>query len=375
MRVLVTRGPNLLTPEAGDWATLRVFLESKFNTSSNPEPRTLTQLPYFLGWLKQAIINLYQEGGRFTPSQVLILCGSAGVGKNVLQDIITALLGGRKADPFSHMEGGTSFNGELVEVEHWMVADQQSSTKHADKQRLKACIKQTAVNATMHVNAKFGKPINIECYRRLTISLNDHPEALRVLPSLSRDLEDKLMILQVLPGLQFGDNQSFGSYQQWWTAIKSELPAFVHYILTGHTIDRDHGDQRYGIKSYKNPEILRIIADESQEVRFLEMIDQCVFQARNTEWVGTSHELFRELYSPSTAKELEIIGCTGSVKVGHLLGKLLTARPDRFPNAGLVSGIRRYRIFPPQAPCPIIDDGGIVARSFTGGNQVISPEV
>lgn len=371
MRILVPRGPDLLKPEKGDWPTLASFLTSKFNQGLEAEEGGghgcfKEQFPFFLGWLSRAVGDLYTHDGRFQPNQALVLCGRVNVGKNIIQDIVTEALGRRKADPFAYMEGTSGFNGELIEAEHWQVADQQTSTKYVDRARLAACIKQTCVNASMRVNAKFSQPINIEFFRRLTISLNDEPDALRVLPPLTPDFEDKLMILHVLPGLPFGHGRAFTTYRDWWPQVVAEMPAFVHYLACEHAVAPEHHDLRYGVRSHKDPEIRRRINIQSPEECFLEIVDQCVFAVRTTTWIGTARELHQEIFSFSQSRELEIIGCTGPNKVGQFLAKLMIRRPERFEPSTTVNGLKRYRILPPQVESPLTASQG--EELSTGGS-------
>ena len=50
--VLVTRGPKLVEPAAGDWPTIRAFLAQKLDTSEVKTGESAkNQSPYFLGWL------------------------------------------------------------------------------------------------------------------------------------------------------------------------------------------------------------------------------------------------------------------------------------------------------------------------------------
>jgi len=47
---------------------------------------------------------------------------------NGLQDVITSLLGGRQAKPYSFMTGATHFNGHLAGAEHLRIGDENPMT-------------------------------------------------------------------------------------------------------------------------------------------------------------------------------------------------------------------------------------------------------
>jgi hypothetical protein len=60
-------------------------------------------------------------------------------------------------------------------------------------------------------------------------------------------------------------------------AIAGELPAFAHYLLYEHQIRgeiKDEKNDRFGIKAYHHPVVLRALAATTMEHQFLEEIDR-----------------------------------------------------------------------------------------------------
>ncbi len=100
-------------------------LNSREEVPGSDQTAAEDQLPFILGWLSCGCRCLYLGGGEFFPNQCLILCGPVSAGKNVMQDIIMAVLGQRVVDPFAFLEGSTGFNGELLAAEHWAVASER----------------------------------------------------------------------------------------------------------------------------------------------------------------------------------------------------------------------------------------------------------
>jgi hypothetical protein len=356
--LLVTKSPALLEPEEGNWDTIRDFIETRldYNPAEEPDPkerqaaRAKAQSPYFYGWLAHAAKSLYLESGRFVPSQALVLCGGAGVGKNTLQEeIITELLGGRQADPFDHMEGSSSFNGELAGAEHWCIADKQSSAKHADREKMKSCLKEGCVNRSVRINAKHQQPINVEVWRRISISMNESAECLRVLPSLSSDFADKLMILHVVGTAFHGAGTEFSTYQDWRTQIQAELPAFLHYLLHAHAIGPAMVDSRYGVVSYHDPEMVQRMHEQSQEGRLEEILNQYLFNGKVPPEEMSAQRIYQTISQLADYGELSSIGCDSALKMGTLLAKLVEQKPERFSKR-MLRGQTSYRIAPPIIP-------------------------
>ena len=357
LRLLVTRSPELLAPVGGEsWDTIRDFIETRLDYDPALDPsaekqavRAKTQSPYFYGWLSRAAQSLYLNGGKFEPSQALVLCGAASGGKNTLQELLTALLGNRHADPFDYIEGSSGFNGELAGAEHWMIADKQSSAKHTDREKMKSCMKQACVNRTMQINAKHQHPISVEIWRRLSISLNHSPECLRVLPSLSSDFADKLMIFHVLGRPFHGEGTDFATFQAWWEQITAELPAFLHHLLR-HRVEPAMASLRYGVEAYHDPEIVQRMHEQSQEGRLVEILDMFLRITDRKAYERTAKEVQNEIW-PEGSEELRSIGCDSALKMGTLLTKLVEQMPERF-SSRIRSGNKLYLIRPRIAsPC------------------------
>ena len=103
-RILVTSQLQLPAAVKGECPTIKKLLERWFGEE---------QLPYVLGWLKHAYLNLLPKNKAHQPAQMLALCGEPGAGKNFFQDIVTEILGGRVAKPYRYLCGNTQFNSDL----------------------------------------------------------------------------------------------------------------------------------------------------------------------------------------------------------------------------------------------------------------------
>ncbi|MDR0727379.1 MAG: hypothetical protein LBF26_00565 [Puniceicoccales bacterium] len=183
---LITQSPNLFFPESGKWDTLNSVLAAIFEDN-------FRQLDYIHGWLKISLEALY--AGRYFPRQALVFAGERGCGKSLFQNIITALLGGRCAKPYASMSG-EKFNGELFGAEHLMIEDE---VPHVDMRARKAFgnkIKQFTSSEMQRCNCKHREAVMLSPRWHLTISLNDEPEDLGVLPPIDSGIADKIMLFK-----------------------------------------------------------------------------------------------------------------------------------------------------------------------------------
>lgn len=173
-RVLVTESPRLIPPTHGDWPLLRGILDGMFNHGG------IDQTPYVYGWLKKALETVYEQ--RWSPGQALAFAGPPESAKSLFQRIITVMLGGRSSNPYQYMTGKTTFNADLFRTEHLMIEDQAESTDIRARRNFGARIKEIAANQDQHCHGKNKEALTLRPRWRLTISLNDDPERMQVLP-------------------------------------------------------------------------------------------------------------------------------------------------------------------------------------------------
>jgi hypothetical protein len=248
------------------------------------------QYPRLLGWLAAAVESLYTRFRR--PGQALVLAGPAGAGKSVVQNkIITPLLGGRSAKCAPYLQGRTNFNGELFGAEHLMLEDESSDICIKSRLALASHIKQICVNEVQPCHSKNRPIVNLAPFWRLTLSLNDEPERLLIIPPLTADVEDKLLILRCMP-VQWP--QPAGIPLDWeslMAAVEEELPAFLHFLLA-HKVPPALHSARYGVRSWHHPDLLQAIDDLSPEAHLAQLILRWI---DGPAWRGTSDRLRTEL--------------------------------------------------------------------------------
>ena len=191
-RFLVTSGLDLPAPAPCPFPTIKAIIHGLLGSD---ETHGETQVHAFLGWLQVGQVAL--RARRIQAAQAMAIAGPPGCGKSLLQALITILFGGRQAKPHRYMTGATEFNSDLFEAEHLVLEDEFMSPRISDRLKLGASIKNICVSSRSQSCHRKGRPaVNLPAWWRLSISLNDDPEALLVLPPLDEHLADKIILLK-----------------------------------------------------------------------------------------------------------------------------------------------------------------------------------
>lgn len=300
-RVLVTDSPKFIKPAEGTWPTLTSLFEGMFVDGE------IDQRPYFYGWIKNALQSFEQR--RWKASQLLALAGPVGSGKSLTQNLITAMFGGRAAKPYQFMMGHTTFNAHMFTAEHLMLEDEAESVDIRSRRHFAANIKTILTNWEQNCHGKNKDAVILKPLWRMTLSLNDDPERLQVLPPLDSDVREKIIALKVARCDMPMPTSTPEQEEAFWARMMSELPAFLHYVK-GYAIPTDLVDTRYGIKAYHHPEIVEKLEQTSPELQLMELIDKALFGNRFVPeaWEGTSADLEERLqrgdYEPQVKRLL-----------------------------------------------------------------------
>lgn len=331
-RILVTVGPRLVDPAPGEWNTVRAVIEGLLGDE---------QAKWFYAWLKIAIHAV--RNSRHRKGQALIVAGPANCGKSLCQAIITALLGGRIAKPFPYLCGRTEFNSEMFGAEHLMIEDEPASSDPRVRKKFGAEIKGLVANTEQRCHAKNREGLTLRPIWRLSITLNDDPASLLVLPQWEEGLKDKLMLFHARSFQMPVDTLADGGQDKLWKSITDELPAFVHF-LESFVIREEMRDSRFGVKAFHNSELLELMDAMTDEMKLLEMVDSTHFNApQAAPWEGRANELEELLRDATGFRQL----ITSANTCGSLLGAL-AKRKERVEKLPKRQGAQRWRILPPS---------------------------
>ena len=343
--VLITKGPRFIKPAAGEWPVLGHLFEGMLVDGD------VDQRPHFFGWMKMALMSFKNRHWR--ASQLLALVGEKGSGKSITQNLITEMFGGRSRKPYRSMTGGTTFNSELFGGEHLMLEDESAAVDIRSRMQFAAHIKSLLVNRDQSCHGKNQEAITLRPVWRMTLSLNDEPEHLLVLPPLTQDITDKIIALKVHKKPMPMPTDTPDRADQFWNTMLKELPAFAHW-LESWTIPPEIADPRYGIAAYQHPEIVEKLGETSPENRLWAMVDDEIYgnQFNREPWNGTAAELERRLLRDNSECRDEarrMFGWSGAC--GTYLGRLEKSKAEHVVgriSSHRVNGVRHYTILPPK---------------------------
>ena len=331
-RLLVTSSPKLIQPQEGEWPVLQTFFERLLVDGR------YDQRPFFFAWLKIAYDSIRR--GIWHPGQVLGLAGVRNSGKSLNQALITEVLGGRSAKPYRYMSGRTDFNADLFGAEHLMIEDEHSSTDIRARRQFGAQIKQFTVNETQSCHGKGRQALTLPPLWRVSISVNEEPEAMMVLPPMSDSehdsVADKLFLLRAMKAEMPMPTVTHDQRHAFWKRMMSELPAFIHFLLNWD-IPEELRDGRFGIKTWHHPKLLAALDELAPETRLLALADQVCFGEEGivdmklvmrTEWSGTAEQLERRLFDSIFAAEARRL-LSYPTACGVYLGRLAGRRQSR----------------------------------------------
>jgi hypothetical protein len=335
-RILVRDSPKLIQPKPGDWVCLQTIIANMLGKE---------QALYLFGWLKVAVEALYNS--KIRVGQALTLAGPRDCGKSLLQSLITEILGNRSHKPHRYMSGQTPFNSELFGAEHLIIEDEEASTDIRARRNFGTKIKEICANLTQSCHPKHRTALHLTPFWRLSISVNDEPENLMILPPIDDSLVDKLIILKAskhpMPLPTATDKQR----EIFMNTLRGELPAFIHFLLHW-TIPESLVSERYGITHFHHPDILQALGVFSPENRLLEIIDAELFNSvAPGSWQGKASELERALTADDSKVKREASKLLNfQATCGTYLGRLEKLHPDRFERRNTNKGTR-WTVNPP----------------------------
>jgi hypothetical protein len=339
--VLVTESPVLVEPNAGPYPVLEAFLKGLLHNE------ICDQRPFFYGWTKIALEAL--RSGRPRPGQALALAGPPNSGKSLLQQLLTILFGGRVARPYPYMTGVCQFNSDLFQAEHLAIEDEAASIDIRARRNFAAHLKQITAADVQRCNAKFRAPIELTPLWRITITLNEEPENLLVLPPIDDSIRDKIFLLKATKRKMPMPTADEIERKAFWDTLVSELPGFVHFLLSWQ-VPQELVSGRYGVVHYHHPEVLSAIDALAEEYRLLALIDAEVFTGSNPlPWKGRAEELERKLTKDlsSVRHEAQKLFRFNNA-CGVYLGRLAKSSPDRV-SCKRINGQRFWTITPPPS--------------------------
>ena len=276
-KVLEGVPPADATPGVG-WETIYQLLQGLFVQSDNFVP-----LGHFMATLKQSrdclrlALQGYGDTRQVRSGQATVLCGPKACGKSFLMNhVISPLLGGRSQDAHKAFSSGSEgFNGELLGGEVWIVDDKEHASDIRTRRQFGASIKSMLYSGLVGFHAKHKTQITIRPFARLFILCNDQDDAVKVLPPLTTDIQDKIHLFRcgfTAPAMETKSNADWEAYGE---RIKSELPAFAGWLDQLKIADR-FLDNRSGVACYQDPYVVNLLASQAPEHELAQLLVQAL---------------------------------------------------------------------------------------------------
>ena len=306
------------------------------------DERQFNTLLFWMHFRRRALLT-----NTWRPGQMLVLAGPRGCGKSFMQSqIITPLLGGRTSRPYRYMAGGTEFNAELFAAEHLCIEDESPARDLHSRRTLGCHIKSMLFSAVQSCHPKGRTALPLTPIWAMSLSVNQEPENLMVLPPIDDALTDKILILKCSkPSPPPGHPEEM---QALLLMVDQELAAFAHYLDT-LTIPPDYTEPRTGLRHYHSAEIVEALQGLSPEAKLDQLVTTALLQDTN-EWEGRALDLETTLTRWDSALKHEAQRLfTFSTACGVYLGRLAVAMPDRYRKR-TIHGEHRWRISAPKCP-------------------------
>lgn len=311
-RFLVQKSPVIVKARKREFPRIAEFVGAFLGNDE-------LQIAVFLGWLRQAMLDLRNDGkrrGKFTPAQMLHLIGAPNSGKTlILNLIIKNCLGGRSAsaDPLFRLHAA-EHNAEMFEAELLVLDDSPVlEANYHFRQMFGERIKTFTVGMGGAYRGMHQDRITAPPWWRFVRCMNNEPQTLATLPPLDEGVEDKLIFLLTTPLSDWCvEHEIPGWYDKMKFAIEDELPGFIHYLLEEFELPKEAKDpkNRYPVISYKHPNITDEIHEGSPEhyimYRFEGDLRHVMFGElltdgeEESDWKGSSDELYEILLNTGT---------------------------------------------------------------------------
>jgi hypothetical protein len=336
-RVLVIKSPLLITPKEGNWPVIEKLIQNMLDN----------QWEHFISWCK--LTDAALRSGMLDKLQSLVLCGPPNAGKSRVQNwIVTPLCGNREVLCYKYI--GKEFTAHLFNAEHHKIEDEVFSKDWYHQNTLRTYLKNCAANDTMDWHRKYGTPIALPIFRRLTLSCNDTEEDMRILPPLDETMMDKLSLYYCKAAPMPMKTNTLEERQLFERTIRSELPAFVHFLHSWE-VPSDLIGGRDGLRCIHHSKVLQLSRMASPEFLFFEIAvlyfqEMKRFGSTESQWKGTATQLHKEIVEtiPNSRDMLQKL-CPHHTTFGGLLGKLYEKDLKKLAiKRALLDGYNTYKI-------------------------------
>lgn len=250
-RIVVSKAPEVTPATHGGNRVVWEFVEALLGAE---------QAAFVHAWVKLSRAALL--AGDYRRFMALIVAGEPGQGKTVLGQAIQRCFNGTMADCYKFMSGESGFNGDLFANVLLWADDKGSNPRIESRRNLTNSLKQFTAGGIARCEAKYKEAVALDPFWRVLLTLNQSTKCLQVLPEMDRELLDKIITLKTVKKacgpstfqpLMAGVSDYLGQLEAW--SIPDELR-----------------DERYGLKAYQHPDIVKGAQALSPETQLLDLL-------------------------------------------------------------------------------------------------------
>lgn len=185
------------------------------------------------------------------------------------------------------------------------------------------------MNDSFRVAAKFARAENLDPWWRVSVSLNDSPDALRMPPALTHDFADKVLLLRTSAAPLPMPTNTPAEHRAFRERLAEELPSLLWKLTADDAMQRQHPhlfDGRFGLREYADPELAARLREDTPEMEPRDMIERVIDPGG--EWTGSAHDLESRMQSdcsPATESGRPFFRKQGAAK---LPGRLAADMPE-----------------------------------------------
>jgi hypothetical protein len=240
----------------------------------------------------------------------------------------------------------TNFNKDLTGAEHWQIEDPASTTDMRARRKFGNMLKDATVVRDISIHQKGKDALSLPIFRRVTLSVNDEPENLSVVPPLDGSILDKIFLFRCSPANVGEDRKAI------WAKVMAEIPVIRGWLLALPAVPKDQRDNRFGVRAWHHPALMEELSNLSAETRLLQAIDQTLFDDKKEKFQAPEEfksveleKLLRESpYGFSVEKLLHFGNACGAY-----LARLAKTQPERVSKR-MKQGHAYWIIKPPAKP-------------------------
>jgi hypothetical protein len=230
-----------------------------------------------------------------------------------------------------------------------MIEDEVAPVKAEKRTALGDAIKNAVAKESTSLHPKGDKAVTVRCVWAISITINEQPHTLRMLPLLDPSLMDKLILLRILKKPDVCPAaDDYEGFTKFAAKLRAELPGFAHFLMR-YEVPAECRGTRSLVKCFRCPELMDVVNDGDDVGKLAWLIETSGIlndADRAGEWCGTADDLETELRQRKSEYSARLF--VGKHTCGYLLRSLKSRFPTAIKEAGKGHGnVTKWRLSGP----------------------------